>query len=103
MTLYGIIQAAKEELQERFSTDEPYPEDVVAEIADGSVPIYNNDLITCAYHDMSLAVDEPECGPAFDGTPTPCNIIAANIYERVSNELYQMLYTLQEKSEMEVA
>jgi hypothetical protein len=30
-----------------------------------------------------MATEEPELGPAFDGKPTPVNIIAANIYEHL--------------------
>ena len=97
MSLYEIIQAAKEELRERFSPDEPYRSDLVHEIADSSVPVYNHELITLAYNDMNLAVDTPELGPAFDGSPTPCNIIAANIYEAIASELYQFLYKLEQE------
>jgi len=98
MTLYEIITAAKEELAERINdadTDIIDESDIIHEIADSSVPVYNNDLISLAYHDMSLAVDEPELGPAFDGTPTPINIIAANVYEAITAALYELLYDLQ--------
>ena len=33
---------------------------------------------------MSLSV-----GPAFDGSPTPVNIIAANVYERLTADLFE--------------
>ena len=99
MKLFEIIRDAKQELIERFDASEPYPEDAVHEIADSAVPVYNHDLITLAYNDMNLAVDVPELGPAFNGEPTPCNIIAANVYEAIANELYQLLYELQEQQE----
>jgi len=98
MKLFEIIAQAKEELEERISDtdiDIIDASDAIHEIADSSVPVYNNDLISLAYHDMSLAVDEPELGPAFDGTPTPCNIIAANVYEAITAALYELLYDLQ--------
>jgi len=97
MKLFEIIKQAKDELAERFDASEPYRSDLIHEIADSSVPVYNHDLITLAYNDMNLAVDEPELGPAFDGTPTPCNIIAANVYEAIANELYQTLYELEKE------
>ncbi len=62
--------------------------DIIHEIADGCVPVYTYDILECAMNDNSLATDEPECGPAFDGTPTPVNIIAANIYERITQALW---------------
>jgi hypothetical protein len=64
------------------------PHDVIAEIADSSVPVYTSDLLELASQNNNLATDEPELGPAFGGEPTPVNIIAANIYEAVSDALF---------------
>jgi hypothetical protein len=64
------------------------PGDLAHEIADGSVPVYTHELMTMAAEDCSLAVDVPELGPAFDGEPTPVNIVAANIYERLLQEVH---------------
>ena len=58
------------------------------EIADGSVPVYYSELIDVACDDRDLLLTEPELGPAFGGEPTPVNIIAANIYEAVSNAVH---------------
>lgn len=98
-TMSEMIADAIEEFDEYWyedGKDDPYPEDRCSEIADSSVPIYNYDLLHMAAQDNDLALSEPECGPAFDGTATPVNIIAANIYEALSNALYQRLYELQE-------
>jgi hypothetical protein len=38
---------------------------------------------------LRLAVTEPELWPALDGKPTPVNILAANIYEWIVEELRQ--------------
>ena len=43
---------------------------MIHEIADSSVPVYTSDLLALACADTSLATDEPELGPAFDGSPT---------------------------------
>jgi len=43
MALQGIISAAKEEIREQFPTSS-YPEDLIYEIADSSVPIYHRYL-----------------------------------------------------------
>ena len=65
-----------------------HPSDTLHEIADGHVPIYSYELLELAADEPRFALDEPECGPAFDGTPTPVNIIAANVYEALSNDLH---------------
>lgn len=44
------------------------------------LPRYTSDLLALACEDNALAVDTPELRPAFDGSPTPANIIAANVY-----------------------
>ena len=63
--------------------------DYIFELADGGVPVYNSDILSWALENMSLAIDEPELGPAFDGSPTPINIIVANIFEMLQQELYE--------------
>jgi hypothetical protein len=100
MTLNDIIKDAIEELKDGWK-DAQYPEDMVHEIADSSVPVYTYQLAQLAAEDVALFTDEPELGPAFDGSPTPANIVAANIYERVSQELFDKLYTLQAEAEEE--
>ena len=77
--------------------DARYPSDYIAEVADGSVPIYTADLLEYGSHNWELMTEEPELGPAFDGSPTPINIIAANIYEAVSNYLHSELGSIIEE------
>lgn len=85
-TLYSLKQGIRAEIRERSQEllEETYPEDTIAEIVDSWVPIYTFDLLQVAAKNPNMAVLEPELGPAFDGTPTPVNIIAANIYEALS-------------------
>jgi hypothetical protein len=94
--LLSILVAARSELRERwenyrdeFGAQGDEPHDVIHEIADSGVPVYTGDLLELACSDASLATDEPELGPAFDGSPTPVNIIAANVYERVTADLFE--------------
>ena len=90
--LSDLLDDARESLKTEYDlldSDEPY--DYIAECADGFVPVYTSELIEYGYHNRDLMFDEPELGPAFDGSPTPTNIIAANIYEAVSNYLHQEL------------
>jgi len=61
--------------------------DMLHEIADGLVPVYHWHLIQMAAENYDLALNVPELGPAFDGSPI--NIIAANIYEAILNGLYE--------------
>ena len=64
--------------------------DLIAEIADANVPVYHGELLELAAGDLEtdgVGVVAPEMGPAFDGTPTASNIIAANVYERLSEAL----------------
>ena len=87
-----LLDDARDSLKNDYNLlDEQYPSDIVSEIADSFVPVYTFNLIEYGYHNRDLMFDEPELGPAFDGSPTPTNIIAANIYEAVYNHLYQEL------------
>ncbi len=88
-----LIDDVREELRDRF---EEYPDDflrnepndVISEIADTNTPLYTWDLMELAAENLNFATDEPELGPAFDGSPTPVNIIAANIYEAIEAECW---------------
>lgn len=75
--------------------DEPH--DLIFETSDGAVPIYTTDILECAVSDLYLATEEPELGPAFDGSPTPVNIIAANIFEAINNALWEWWYDNKDK------
>jgi len=91
MTLSEYQKTAREELR-GWAKDNPEntePHDAIHEIADGSVPVYNHDILALAADDCGLATTEPELGPAFDGTPTPINIIAANIFEAIYDNLWE--------------
>lgn len=63
--------------------------DLIFEIADSNVPIYTGDLMQLAADNIYLATEEPELGPAFDGSPTPVNIVAANVFEHIEGKLWE--------------
>ena len=93
--LSEVLANAVHELRDRWThyrdefgprADEPH--DVIHEIADGAVPVYTSDLLALACEDNALATDTPELGPAFDGSPTPVNIIAANVFEAIEAALW---------------
>ena len=90
MTLDELETDAVAELRQ-WHADNPEatePHDAIFEIADNAVPIYTGDLLRLAAENLQLATDEPELGPAFDGKPTPVNIIAANVFEHVEAALW---------------
>jgi len=100
-TIEQIKSDALEELEGRFK-DEPemqYPEDMLSEIADSSVPVYTYELAQIAQSSMDVMLHENELPPAFDGTPTITNQIATAIYEIVQEELYERLQELQNEAE----
>lgn len=102
-TMQGRIEMALTDLDDRIEYDGGAEsffrgdwQDTVHEIADSCVPVYTNDLLDIAATDNRVGVDEPELGPAFDGSPTPTNIIAANIYERLTEALYERANELEQ-------
>lgn len=86
MRIEEIIANAIESINE-YDMTQLDAEDIAHEIADGAVPVYTYDLLEAAMHDNELATDEPEI-IAYDGRPTPVNVIAGNIYERVYGAVY---------------
>ena len=95
MNLHELVNDAIAELrdwrEDNPTSDEPH--DAIHEIADTSVPVYTGDLLRLAAENLHLAVDDPELGPAngcnFDGTNSPVNIIAANVYEHIEAALWE--------------
>ena len=103
-TLREILKDAEEELRDQWSdmdTVQRRDLDIVHEIADSNVPVYTSDILEVASNDIDMATLEPELGPAYDGSPTPVNIIAANIYEAITEHLYEVARELQQDEEDE--
>jgi len=101
ITIEQIKSDALEELEDRFKAepDMAYPEDMVSEISDSSVPVYTFELAQIAQSSMDVMLHDNELPPAFDGTPTVTNLIATAIYELVQEVLYERLYELQQEYE----
>ena len=94
-TLDDLLKSVEENIKEHFEYDpDGDPGDVAFEIADSLVPVYTGDILDMAADDYNLAVDAPELGPAFDGSPTPVNIIAANIFDRLYAEAQEVMERL---------
>ena len=94
MNMYQLERNLIDELNDNreYILNETYPEDAITDFVDSAVPIYNSELLKLAANDTALACDEPDIGPAFDGSPTPVNIIAANVYERLSEVAHGWLH-----------
>lgn len=70
--------------------DNKYPEDMLHEMIDGWVPIYNSDIVDVGNSDIWLTTTEPEIY-AFSGEKTAVNAIAGNIYQHLSEIAYKWL------------
>ncbi len=81
----------EQERADFFEQDEPH--DLIFERADSMVPIYTADLMQLAADNVYLAVEEPELGPAFDGSPTPVNIVAANVFTAIEEAMFEQYRT----------
>ena len=102
MRLDEVISDAIEELEEWCKANpgqDPDYDGTLHEIADNAVPVYHADLLDIAANNNDVALREPELGPAYDGTPTPVNIIAANIYELVSEALNNRWQEIEKEEE----
>jgi len=99
MNLYDTIEYAKSELADNLEgegwTDEPH--DLITELADQATPIYTYDILAFAQENLWLATEEPEIGS--DGTAI--GIISANIYEHISQELWNHYDELVKERELE--
>ena len=84
LTMWDLEKDMRAEIRDRKDEllESKYPEDLITEMVDSSVPVYHHDLLDVAASDNSLALDEPEV-LAFDGKPTPINAIAGNIYQKL--------------------
>ncbi len=91
-TLDELRDGAKAELRERFNDfpgefDGGEPHDVIHEIADSSVPVYNVELVELAGI-PEVGHHETELPPAFDGTPTIINVAATAVFELLEAALW---------------
>ena len=87
-TLQHLIDGAIDELKDQAQHEWDIA-DLIHEIADWWVPVYTHTLLDIARSDIGLAFYEPELWPGFNGTNTPVNLIAANIYEAIIDALWK--------------
>ena len=87
-----LIEGAIEELKDRIKEeeikiDEIELDDAISEIADNNIPIYTYDLLQYASNNFDLI--QPSELQRFN--PSVVNIIQANIYEVLTEALYEYI------------
>lgn len=70
----------------------------IDEITDSSVPVYTSDIMELGSLGEVYG-HENELPPAFDGTPTPSNIVATSIYEILNEEAWEEVHDYLDKLE----
>ena len=85
-----LVESAIEELEERLkwnkeNEEEQDIDDLIPEVADNNIPIYTYDLLQYASNNFDLL----EQNDLVNDQPDVISIIQANIYELLTDELYQ--------------
>jgi hypothetical protein len=91
-----LIEGAIEDLQDRIEwcekEEERYDEDdLISEVADNNIPVYTYDLLQYASNNFDLIYKNDLCSEDADCI----QIIQANIYELLTEELYDYINTKQ--------
>ena len=91
-----LIEGAIEDLQDRIEwcekEEERYDEDdLISEVADNNIPVYTYDLLQYASNNFDLIEPSDLCSD----NPSVTQIITANIYELLTEELYDYINTKQ--------
>ena len=83
LTMYQLVKDFQEELENCKSEilEATYPEDLLSEMADSWVPVYNYDRLLLACDDLWLGY--PSEGYVTKDCENAYDIIATNIYERL--------------------
>jgi hypothetical protein len=95
-----LEENAIEELQDRIKwcEDNGVPsslDDLIPEVADNNIPIYTYDLLQYASNNFDLIEPSELCSD----DPSVINIIQANIYEILTEELYNYINEKEEENE----
>ena len=94
-----LIEGAIEDIQDRIKwikeneEEDHYEkiEDCIHEVADNNIPIYTYDLLQYASNNFDLNEPSDLCSD----NPSATDIITANIYELLTQELYDYINTKQ--------
>jgi hypothetical protein len=100
MTINQLEQNLIDELNsnKKEILENQYPEDLVTQLADSYVPIYNVDLLDCLSDDYTLAqVDDTGLLPE---NPSVHDIVRIAICEKLMNVAHTWLYDNQKQQEV---
>ncbi len=90
-TLHFLVEGAIEDFKDRIESGDAANEDeiydLIYEVTDSRMPVYNFDILEIAKSNLRLACDVPEIWPAY-WIASPVNLILSNIYEAVKDALY---------------
>lgn len=100
MELDTIIADAIAELEEQMRNGCD-PDEIISEITDSAVPVYNYDILDIIRENSNLWAVESEIGPAFDGSITVVNVAAGVIYEAIEEALHFAVYEIRADLEEE--
>ena len=94
--MQDLYDQATDDLDDRIAWckeegEEYHAEDLIHEIADGNVPIYTYDLLQYASNNFDLIEPNDLCSENANVT----QIISANIYELLTEKLYDYINTKQ--------
>ena len=95
-----LVESAIEELEERLkwnkeNEEEQDIDDLIPEIADNNIPIYTYDLLQYASNNFDLL----EQNDLVNDQPDVISIIQANIYEILTEELYNYINEKEKENE----
>ena len=95
-----LVESAIEELEERLkwnkeNEEEQDIDDLIPEIADNNIPIYTYDLLQYASNNFDLL----EQNDLVNDQPDVISIIQANIYEILTEELYNYINAKEKENE----
>ena len=98
--LSEIQREAREELEERIkwcreNEEQENSDDLIAEVSDNNIPIYTYDLLQYASNNFNLIYKNDLCSDDADCI----QIIQANIYELLMEDLYEYLNERKEENE----
>ena len=102
--LDDIIADARTELLEELEGENIHAsraDDLVNEIADSFVPVYNGDLIDVAADSGTWWESVWLHDSGMGGTDTPLDMVRGNIYALLSEELNSVLWTERERNKKE--
>lgn len=96
MTLWDVENSLMEDLESQKDDilAAEHAEDLLAEIIDSCIPIYNHSLLEMAMSDLWLAVDKPNFESGYGEAGSAVSVIVANLYDHLDEKAHEWLEKL---------